>query len=790
MFIDIEIFIKRILRIFNPDELMISILNLSRPKKPYEQPGLIMIQIDGLGYTQFMKALENGRMPHLKKMLNTEGYACSRLYSGIPSSTPSVQGELFYGVKSCVPAFSFRDSRTEKILNMFNPSDASAVENRLKTQGEPLLKGGSAYGNVFSGGAAEAHYCVSTLGWSHLFRSAGLLSFMLNILLHLQIFIKFVIGFLYEMIMGIFDFAAFIYSGKDPGDGIKYAFVRAAVAYLLRDLTAIGTRIDIVRGLPVIHLNLAGYDEQAHYMGPESKRAHSLLKGIDKIIGGIWKAAQRSGNRDYEIFVYSDHGQEQTVYYNDENRERFTDAIKSILEKTILSAGLRASVQPGSRYWRSSLLRNRPADEKQSKKKAEHENGFHAMIEATGPVGHIYLPVKISAHEKDMLAQLFIKDAGVPAVMYIGDNGIPVVCNSAGKFILPEQAGKVINGKNPFFDRAAADLANLCSHPDSGALILLGWRENGKSMTFFCERGSHAGPGEEETTAFALLPANALPRPPRLVMDVQDLREAALHAQGRLRYDGIAVLDKNPYKKPEGAVRVVSYNVHGCRGRDGRISPERIARVLAAYNPDIAALQELKANSAVHQAQIIADKLSMMFHYHSPVLLKTGWHGNAILSKYDIRLVHSGGLPRLMRTPLLEPRGALWTEININGNMIQVFNTHLSLLPQENLLQAKALVGNEWAGHPGIKGPVIICGDFNAPLRSRSCRAVGRRFINAHPNVAGSPGIRTFPSMFPFGKIDHVYVNNGIKTTHTIRPAGRLEKKASDHLPLVVDLFL
>jgi endonuclease/exonuclease/phosphatase family metal-dependent hydrolase len=37
-------------------------------------------------------------------------------------------------------------------------------------------------------------------------------------------------------------------------------------------------------------------------------------------------------------------------------------------------------------------------------------------------------------------------------------------------------------------------------------------------------------------------------------------------------------------------LRLLTYNVRHCRGTDGRVAPERVARVIAALEPDIVAL--------------------------------------------------------------------------------------------------------------------------------------------------------------------------------------------------------
>ena len=55
------------------------------------------------------KALAAGKLPFLKRLADENFYKLHTLYTGMPSSTPSVLGELFYGVKQIVNGFAFRD---------------------------------------------------------------------------------------------------------------------------------------------------------------------------------------------------------------------------------------------------------------------------------------------------------------------------------------------------------------------------------------------------------------------------------------------------------------------------------------------------------------------------------------------------------------------------------------------------------------------------------------------------------------------------------------------------------
>jgi endonuclease/exonuclease/phosphatase family metal-dependent hydrolase len=232
----------------------------------------------------------------------------------------------------------------------------------------------------------------------------------------------------------------------------------------------------------------------------------------------------------------------------------------------------------------------------------------------------------------------------------------------------------------------------------------------------------------------------------------------------------------------------MSYNVHACKGRDGKVRPYRIARVIERHNPDIIALQEIDADDTYHQAKEIANMLSLNYHYHSSVLLKTGLHGNAIFSRFNLKLVKHGSLPSLLHTPFLEKRGALWVEVNLHGRKVQVINTHLSLFPPEGRLQVKNLLGRDWLGHPACRGPVILCGDFNSLGNSRIYKAVSKDFHSIHFDVPGYRHLKTFPSFFPLGRVDHIFLGPGVKTVKIEIPKTHLERTASDHLPLIAEV--
>ena len=237
--------------------------------------------------------------------------------------------------------------------------------------------------------------------------------------------------------------------------------------------------------------------------------------------------------------------------------------------------------------------------------------------------------------------------------------------------------------------------------------------------------------------------------------------------------------------------RLLTYNVHRCVGVDRQLDVARIVAVIAEYEPDIVCLQELDVGRArtghVDQAQAIADGLSMSVHFNAAMRVEAELYGDAILTPHPERLVRVGPLPTLKGVPGLEPRGALWAAIDLGPATVNVVTTHLGLVPREQRLQAKALVGPDWLGHPDCQGPTILTGDFNATSITRPYQTLVKRLDDAQRRLGLKPTLKTFPSSFPAIRIDHCFVSPEIRVTAARAPFSPLARMASDHLPLIID---
>lgn len=241
------------------------------------------------------------------------------------------------------------------------------------------------------------------------------------------------------------------------------------------------------------------------------------------------------------------------------------------------------------------------------------------------------------------------------------------------------------------------------------------------------------------------------------------------------------------------SLRVMTYNVHGCAGTDGRYDVARIASVISEYVPDVVALQELDVerprSGGGHQANQLAKLLGMEGHFHPAWLIRAEeQYGDAILTRWPFRLRKAENLPTA-RSPLaFEPRGALWVTVEKNGVPIHFLNTHLGLSWKERRAQAEALASEAWLAHPDCSGPCVLCGDLNDIPGSRVYRILSGRLRDAQRCLSETRAKPTFPSRFPLMRLDSVFISAGIEVEDTLVPRTSLTKVASDHLPLIVDL--
>jgi len=241
-------------------------------------------------------------------------------------------------------------------------------------------------------------------------------------------------------------------------------------------------------------------------------------------------------------------------------------------------------------------------------------------------------------------------------------------------------------------------------------------------------------------------------------------------------------------------LRVMTYNVHRCIGAGGIDSIDDIAGLCAEAQADIIALQELDApetdeEEGVHHARDLGARLGMRLLFCRTFRRGVGYYGHALLSRYPLELKRVTTFPAA-EGRASEPRGAIWARVSLaDGKTLDVISTHFGLSRRDRHLQSRELLGDAWLGNPELKRPCIVCGDLNAiASASATYRRLAEHLTDAQRAVHGHSPKPTFPARFPIIRVDHVFVSPEIRVEGVSVPRDVRARRASDHLPLVVDL--
>ncbi|HKQ05527.1 MAG TPA: endonuclease/exonuclease/phosphatase family protein [Blastocatellia bacterium] len=237
-------------------------------------------------------------------------------------------------------------------------------------------------------------------------------------------------------------------------------------------------------------------------------------------------------------------------------------------------------------------------------------------------------------------------------------------------------------------------------------------------------------------------------------------------------------------------LRVVTYNVHRCRGMDRRIRPRRIVEVLGEINADVIALQEVLSipdgRPEDDQARFIAEQLKLLHTVGGTRRLRGGIYGNVILSRWPILATHNYDISVRGR----EQRGCLRADVEVAGSrLMHVFNVHLGTAYLERRHQGRRLIDEAILNHQELAGPRLMLGDFNEWTRGLASKLLASHLVSADVRLH-LPRSRTYPGVLPLLHLDHIYYEDSLQLEAMTLFRSRLSLLASDHLPLVADFQL
>lgn len=224
-------------------------------------------------------------------------------------------------------------------------------------------------------------------------------------------------------------------------------------------------------------------------------------------------------------------------------------------------------------------------------------------------------------------------------------------------------------------------------------------------------------------------------------------------------------------------LRLTSYNIRKAVGLDWRRKPERILDVLSETGAQVAVLQEADRRFGRRHAAVPDTMIQAAGWQVAPLSRQPGgiaWHGNAVLVRGGVEVAEA----RRIGLAGLEPRGAAIVDLTCG---LRVAGVHLGLTPGWRRRQISQVL-EELARLDDM--PTIIAGDFNEWRASNVTLAA----LTTHFDLV-VPG-PSFHASRPTAELDLFALGQGLRVAATGVHDSPLARRASDHLPIWIDLSL
>jgi Type I phosphodiesterase / nucleotide pyrophosphatase len=523
--------------LMSPDDLVLLLqrwldrlvrrLRLGRAPVPGSQR-LLIVQIDGLSRAVLEQGLAEGHMPFLRRRLQRGGCRLHPMSVGLPTSTPAFQMAAMYGVRPDIPGFHYHDKRRRADVYFPRAGDAAFVQETQANGRRGIVTGGSTYGCVFTGGAANS---LMTFAMLKRPSGQGVLRALSAFVVLAWVVLKSLAISIGEIVRALLVFVA------DPVGaprGWKLLALKVGVSVWIRELFTLSAARDIYAGTPAIYVNYLDYDIFAHAWGPRHRRARRALRAVDTSIQILCRAMRRVSEHRYDVYILSDHGQAHCTPY-----ERLNDGrrIERLLFEEFLTPAGAHEVAPGRRgrgmasgikairSGRAPGLMQHFVNYLESdfpwmlgEVKEARQQGDVRII-AAGPNAFIYFledPQPLSVEWIDErfpgVVDEIARSRGMGFVLARSASG--PLCVWRGKRYRLEELGA-----GPFSGRAdlalvQAGIRDLMAMPSAGDLVLYGLEAPNGHVSFITEVGAHAGPTADEMNTFIVTPPGvALPGP-------------------------------------------------------------------------------------------------------------------------------------------------------------------------------------------------------------------------------------------------------------------------------------
>jgi uncharacterized membrane protein YvlD (DUF360 family) len=311
-----------------------------------DEPGLVIIQVDGLSHDVMSHSVRAGRVPEMSSWIRSGSHKLGHWDALLPSTTPASQAGILHGNNDGIPNFRWWEKKERRLLVANHPEDATIIERRISDGAGLLSPGGASISNIFTGDADRAFLVMSTIKVKErgLGQSDAFAWFFVSPYNYMVMGAKYVAEVVKERVQSWRQQRAGMVPHMGHHRGFPYPLVRAATNVALR---ALGTSLiiqEMVRGTPVIYMDYTDYDEIAHHSGPERPESLDALDGVDRELRTLKKAAEEAA-RPYRFVILADHGQSLGQTFLQRYGVAIQDVVRSLMGGQASVAAATAQVE-------------------------------------------------------------------------------------------------------------------------------------------------------------------------------------------------------------------------------------------------------------------------------------------------------------------------------------------------------------------------------------------------------------------------------------------------------------
>jgi hypothetical protein len=267
-------------------------------------PGLLIIEIDGLSEAWLRDAIDEGTMPFVAGLVESGSHVLDGWDTIGSSTTPVSQAGILHGDSAGIIGYRWWERDAGELAASSSPADAKAMERTVSGAADLLADGGASIGNVLSGGAERTLMTVSDMS------TRGIATEIIELLLDPPRAAGVIVGFTDALGTEMGHSLAGEAPDIEPTAKRKVPLpiLGPALESVLTDLASLAVIGEIRRGTPILYGSLLPYDEVAHYAGPDHVVSADSLARIDRALEAIARATE-SAPRPYHLVVLADHGQ-------------------------------------------------------------------------------------------------------------------------------------------------------------------------------------------------------------------------------------------------------------------------------------------------------------------------------------------------------------------------------------------------------------------------------------------------------------------------------------------------